>query len=245
MSGPDRARALIVTSLPEELRPILSGAKHRRSGRGSWVEARIGAADVVLAATGDGARKAGHAAAGLCDAVRPAALIGAGAAGALSRELSIGDLVVARRIRDSWGEAPAPDETLVSRAQAAGARAASLVTVERPAVGAAEKAALAASLDSGGPAAVDMESGGWARAAAAREIPYVVVRSISDLAEEELPAYLARCVGEDGSVRRSAVVGHALARPMTIPALLKMRRRINQCGQRLGAFLEEFLAHGI
>lgn len=196
----------------------------------------------MLLSTGDGARRAGLTAASICEAARPAALIGLGIAGALSADLAAGDLVAARRIRNGSGDAPAPDERLLSRAIALGAKAGTLVNVERPAVAAGEKASLALSLNGDGTAAADMESAAWAHAAASRGIPYLVIRAISDRADENLPAYIARSVGEDGGIRRSSVVFHALRRPGTIPALLALKRRVRMCGEKLSLFLERFLA---
>ena len=116
------------------------------------------------------------------------------------------------------------------------------MTVARPVTDAAEKNRLAASLE--GPSAVDMESASWARVAASRGIPYLVVRSISDRADEGLPDYLVACMGEDGAIRRGAVVARALARPSRIPGLVRLRRRTLDCGKALSLFLERFLADG-
>jgi nucleoside phosphorylase len=231
---------LIVTALPEERKAIRGRAQDIPFDPTTDAQASIGDAMVVIASTGDGASAAESGAGELCDALRPVALVGAGVAGALSPALSVGDLVVGRRILDSRGDAPAPDGGFVDRAIRVGAVAGTLLTIERPAVTRSEKAALADSLRGDGPGAVDMESAGWARAAAARRIPYIVIRSISDAADEELPAYLARCVGADGRLRRLAVLGYSFTRPRTLPALLRMRKRTQTCGDRLAGFLERF-----
>ncbi len=222
-----RARVLIVTAIAEELAAF---ARRRLP------------ADVVAAATGEGPRKAAREASALCVRHRPALLVGAGVAGALSDDLGVGEILVARRVLDSAGPAPAPDETLVARASAMpGVRCGTLLSVDRPLVSAAEKAAWAARLGEA-PAAVDMESAAWARAATEHGIPYLVVRAVSDDAREQLPGYLSRCMDGDGGIRRSAVALHALAQPSTIPMLLRMRGRVRDCSERLAAFVEHFLA---
>lgn len=227
MSEGSRTRVLIVTALAEELAAF---ARRRLPGH------------VAAAATGVGPRQAAREAAALCARHRPEFLVGAGVAGALSDDLGVGDILVARRVLDCAGLAPAPDETLVARASALpGVRCGTLLSVDRPLVSAAERAAWAARLGEA-PAAVDMESAAWARAAAAHGIPYLVVRAVSDDALEELPGYLSRCMDEDGGIRRSAVALHALARPSTIPTLLRMRQRVRDCSERLAAFVEHFLA---
>jgi adenosylhomocysteine nucleosidase len=245
MSADNPAGVLILTAISEELDidAILRRASRIHYQWRGAVGARIGSTDVVIAATGDGAKKAGERAASFCESARPLAVVGAGIAGALSPGLGVGSIVASSRVRDSSGDAPAPDARLLSRALEAGASAGTLLTVAHPVTAAAEKSRLAASLE--GPSAVDMESAAWARAAASRGIPYLVVRSISDSADEDLPDYLVACMGEDGAIRRGAVVARALARPSRIPELVRMRRRVLDCGKALSLFLERFLADGL
>ena len=234
----------VVTALKEEFEAVLSRAREARF-RGTFVEARIGTADVALCLTGDGAGQAARAADLLCETVRPTALLGAGIAGALSPDLAIGDVLVSRRIRDSQGDVPGPDARLLAQAlENTGARAGTFLTVARPVVLASLKKALLQTFDDGGPAAADMESSAWARAAASRGIPYLIARAISDGAGENLPEYLGRCVGPDGGIRRPSVVLSALAHPATIPALLRMRGRVLACAEKLAVFLEDFLSGG-
>lgn len=127
--------------------------------------------------------------------------------------------------------------------RSAGDPAAGLIfTVDQPVVQARQKAALAAALAGEEPAAVDMESAAWARAAAAHGVPYAIVRAVADTAAEDLPDFLPRCVGADGGIRRSAVVRRALTRPASWAALLAMRRRLAHGAEKLAAFLERLLA---
>lgn len=242
-SGPPVA---IVTALPEELAPILRRA-HRveRAGRGRVYQGFFGGVPAVFAATGDGPLRAQRAASDLCRVFAPSALYGAGIAGALSASLRAFDLVVARRVRDGRAESPTPDAELLARARATGDPAVGLLlTVDRPVVDPRQRAALAAALAPEEPAAVDMESAGWARAAAAHGVPYAIVRAISETASEELPELLTRCVGPDGSIRRTSVVARALARPVAFPALLAMRRRLVHGAEKLAAFLDRLLSEG-
>jgi nucleoside phosphorylase len=202
------------------------------------VRARFGPREAILAAPADGPRKARRRAAEICDAYPIGGIVGAGIAGALSAELSTGDLIVSSGVRDGAGPAPPPHGALFERALSApGVRAATLVTVERPAVSPEEKRALAAP-DAGAPSAVDMESGAWAREASGRGIPYVILRAIGDEAEERLPGYLSECMDEEGGLRRSAVVAQALAHPGSIPTLLRLRRRMREASARLAALVE-------
>ena len=227
MSTNSGARVLVVTALAEE--------------RAAFWRRRV-ARDIVIAATGEGPRKATRAATALCDGYRPALLVGAGVAGALSTDLVVGDIVVARRILDASGDAPSPDAQLVARAAALpGVRLGTLLSVDRPLVAAAEKAEWAEKVGEA-PAAVDMESAAWARVASAHGIPFLVIRAVSDDAFEELPGYLSRCMDRNGGIRRWAVAMHALAQPSTIPKLRRMQRRVRDCTDRLASFVEHFLA---
>ncbi len=239
MSGADMVG--IVTALPEELEAVLSRASNVRRERDGFFRASIGAEAVVVTATGDGSPRAGRGAAALCDAYRPKALLGAGVAGSLSEDFAPGELVLASRICDAAGEVPAPDERLLSRALSLpGLRASTLVTAADPVVTRGAKAAIAAA-QGGACAAVDMESAAWAREAAGRRVPYLIVRAICDGAREELPGYLSKCVDAEGSILRSRVIARALARPASIPALLFLRRRVREGARNLAAFLEQLL----
>jgi nucleoside phosphorylase len=233
---------LIVTAFREEFAAVLARARDPRT-RGDHVRARIGSASVALAMTGDGPGNAGRRAFALCEALRPSALLGAGVAGALSPDLSVGDMLVASRVTDSTGDAPPPDPALRARALAiAGICPGTLVTLDKPQVQAAGKMALGLVHETTELAAADMESAAWARAAAAHGVPYLIVRAITDHASEDLPEYLASCVGKDGGISRPSVVLRALSRPSTIPALWRMRARVRECARSLGAFLEIFLS---
>jgi nucleoside phosphorylase len=234
----------VLTALREELAPILRRAHGvSRTGLQGVRRGSLGGVPAVFAATGDGPARAERAAAAICAEFRPSALYGLGIAGALSLSLEASDLVVARRVRDGRSEAPAPDAELLSRARLAGHPAAVvLLTVDRPVTNPARKAALAKALVGEEPAAVDMESAGWARAAAAADVPYAIVRAISDTAGEELPEYLERCVGSHGGIRRGAVAVRALAHPFSIGVLLEMRRRLARGADKLAAFLERLFA---
>jgi adenosylhomocysteine nucleosidase len=229
MSAAERGPVAILTALKEELDGV------RRALPAS--------AGFVATATGDGPRRAASGAARFLERHRPSAVIGAGLAGALTPGLRVGDLVASRRVRGEVGDAATPDPRLLERALAGGrAKAGTLVTVDRPVVSAAAKAALAAAAGSGENLAVDMESAAWAREAAARGIPYIVLRVISDEAAEELPPFLPDCVGGDGSIHRAAVARRALLAPSSWSTLLRMRRRLHEGSAALGEFLAPLIA---
>jgi adenosylhomocysteine nucleosidase len=230
MFGAERedAGVLVLTAIPEE----------RAAVERALAEAGVRARTI---ATGDGGLRAGRAAREAIGQFRPAAVIGAGVAGGLSADLDAAEVVASTRVLDAAEEAPPPDPELVRRAlRLEGVRAATLLSVVRPALSKAQKAALLAHLEAsthgatGTVGAVDMESAAWARACADAGVPYVILRAISDTAEEDLPRYLALCMDTEGGIRRSAVAWNAVLHPASIPTLARMRRRVADCGRPLG-----------
>ena len=243
MSGAERGPIAVVAAMREELGALLARAREARRDAHGFHLARLGNLRVVLAGTGDGALRARKGLAALCEAYGPRAVVGMGVSGALTNELSVFDILVARRVFGDGTEAPAPDATMASRALAIpGAREATFLTVPSPVVTRAARGALAAAVDGdGAPVAVDMESAAWAREAAERRTPYALLRVVNDGADDELPGYLSRCMDAEGGIRRSRVALAALADPATIPTLLALRRRVREASGRLAAFVEHYL----
>jgi len=68
--------------------------------------------------------------------------------------------------------------------------------------------------------AIDLESGPVARAAHARGIPFVVLRSIADPAHRNLPRAAVFGLDDDGKVAYGTVLALAVLNPHQLPALL-------------------------
>jgi nucleoside phosphorylase len=231
---------LIATALPEELGALLrrTGGVRRRAGA---FEGTLGGRRVRLACTGSGPRRAARGLDRLLAEAPASLVIGAGVAGALTPGLALGEVVVARRVRDGDGEASAPDEGWRERAARLGARPAVAVSVDRVVTRPADRLDLARDVPAGGDGTVDMESAAWTRAAERRRVPCLILRAISDRSGEELPGYLAQCVDAEGGLSRSRVVVRALARPGSLRSLLRLRRQARGAAERLAVFLERLL----
>ncbi|HWE89608.1 MAG TPA: hypothetical protein VG317_09120 [Pseudonocardiaceae bacterium] len=181
-----------------------------------WVEARAirrglpaGSADISVVRTGMGRVRSARAVPGLV-ARRPAALAVAGVAGALTSDLTPGDVVVASEVR-STDRAASPVATTKPEMLAAALRSAGLkvhighIVSADHVVRGRERAELAAT----GALVVDMESAWLAEAASA--VPFAVVRVVVDTPERPL-AHPATVVGGWTALRMLARAGPALSK---------------------------------
>ena len=73
-----------------------------------------------------------------------------------------------------------------------------------------------------GTIAVDMESLGVARAAQEFNRPFLIVRAISDTADQSLPTASLQAIDKDGNVRVSKVLSDLAKHPTDLPKLLKL-----------------------
>lgn len=72
--------------------------------------------------------------------------------------------------------------------------------------------------------AVDLESGGVARAARARGVPFAVLRAVADPAERTLPPAALQGLKADGRIDLPRVLFSVLSHPGQIPRLLEVGR---------------------
>jgi adenosylhomocysteine nucleosidase len=238
---------VVVAAMPEELAALRGrlGEVTRITTRGPGaldaVGGRIGPHKVVVAVTGDGERNAREGAARLLEAVRAERLIAMGVAGGLSSDLRACELVLAERVvvegkgtGDVVREEQATQATIDHALRAISARRGVVVTATRIADTVAEKQRLL-HLAAAGPlcAVVDLESASYVAAAVRADVPWLVLRAVSDTADEPLPALLNRSRDAGGAVRRSGVVRGLFGDPGALPALLSLRRRLRHCADEL------------
>lgn len=245
----DRVVTGIVAAMPEEmasLRSRVTDARRIAAGHGvEIVSARLAGAPVVLAVTGDGERNARAGIAALLAAAgRLDRLIAIGVAGALSRDLAAGALVVSERIvTEDGADTFHADGPLCACAVGQGAaRQGLIVTARRIIDTVAEKQRLLAVSQAGLlPAVVDLESAAYAAAATRAALPFIIVRAVSDTADEALPALLNRCRDAGGAVRRGRVAFELLGDPGALPVLLSLRQRVRFCADILARATEAVL----
>jgi hopanoid-associated phosphorylase len=184
-------------------------------------EARIFGRDAnVVVCGGDNSTLAAKLEATLARGGR--AVISAGICGGLSPALAVGTPVIGSgtvRQKTRWSADAAWQDALAAKVPHAvrGTIAGSDVILTDP----AHKAFLYGET---GAIAVDMESHICARIAAARGVPFAVLRVVSDAAANELPPAVSRALDAKGNVRMGAVLWSVAAQPRQVPELLQTAR---------------------
>jgi adenosylhomocysteine nucleosidase len=144
------------------------------------------------------------------------ALVSFGLAGGLDPTLRPGTLIVPSEV--TVGSAHYPTDPELSRAFG-GATQHVVLGAEAIASSVAEKRSLRESTSA---AAIDLESGAVACAAAGRGMPFAVLRAICDPAERALPAAALAALDARGAIRVWRVMASLVARPGELPALLAL-----------------------
>jgi adenosylhomocysteine nucleosidase len=149
-------------------------------------------------------------------------LVSFGLAAGLDPELRPGDLVLADAVILGDGRRLSTDAAWRSRLLAALAEA-DIATHVGPATGTDRLLATSeqkrALREATGALAADMESHAVADAASAATKPFIVVRAISDPADQALPDAAIRLLGPEGEIRPTALIG-VITRPWELIRLL-------------------------
>jgi adenosylhomocysteine nucleosidase len=243
----------VVAPLAEEaaaLRGRLEDATRVRLGEPrnlrSLQVGRLGRESVAVAVTGDGERNARAGMHCLLEVMPVRRVIVIGVAGGLDPQLGPGALVVAREVRSEQATLRAGAHLADLAARATGAQAGMVLTARDLLVSPDAKAAFrtrwAARADLGEASVVDLESAYYAEAAQDANIPWIVLRAVSDTAADALPALLNRCRDEHGAIMRGAIARRMLMEASAIPSLLRLRRRVAQCSAVLAEAVERVVA---
>lgn len=193
-------------------------------------EARIAARFGGMVAAGGGTR-AGARRAALELADRGAtALVSFGLAGGLDPALPSGTLLVPARVLVQ-GDAHACVETSPALSAALGGkRGSDLLGASGVVASAEEKRRLWRAT---GCAALDVESGAVAEAAAERGLAFAVLRAICDPAGLDLPPAALVALSPDGGINPAAVLASVMRRPGQLPGLLRLGRAAAQARRSL------------
>jgi hypothetical protein len=150
-------------------------------------------------------------------------VVSGGVCGALAPDLSTGDLVLPESVLGPSGERLNVTPTRHRQAieLAGSARGGTLVTSREVATTPEAKSALFAST---GAVAVDMESSLILAHAAGAGCPTLVVRGVSDAANESVPLELIDLMTPAGTLRPARALALALTRPRLLPRVLALHQ---------------------
>ena len=168
-------------------------------------KAKIGQEDAILAANGVGGIAAARGAGKLLASHRVSAVISVGFAGALDPSLKLGQVLFAREViySDRRYAAHLPGN------RAADSRTGTLLTVDEIVRCSRAKRELSRH----GAHAVDMEAAAVAAVAARDGLPFFCVRTISDLADQDIALDVLRARRRDDTISVWRVLAQALPRP--------------------------------
>jgi adenosylhomocysteine nucleosidase len=183
----------------------------------------------ILAANGPGPTLAALAASTALEHSHPRAILSTGFCGALDPSIPAASIFLATSVVSGpqtfpvQGPArtPAPAHTGV------------LLTQDRVAISAAEKAALFAR----GAHTVDMEAAAVASAARAAHVPFYCVRVVSDGASDSLPLDFNKYRDSDGRFSRRRIALATILRPTVIRRLFRFDNSCRHSAILLGDFL--------
>jgi adenosylhomocysteine nucleosidase len=226
MSSLEQPQFLVVAALSYELKKLKRAAHP----------------ELALLETGEGVANAERNLEAWLERRSAHAVLSIGFAGALSAELRVGDLVVAKSV---YGSIAQPDHKLVTaaaRVQDTPVRLGAALTSDVVLWRAAEKRARASLLGTNEIGFVDMESAAIASVCARRGVPFLIVRSITDLLDEDLPLDFNQCRDNAGRVNSMKVMKAAILNPGSITGLLSLRKRSELCAERMSDFVIKLTA---
>jgi adenosylhomocysteine nucleosidase len=216
-------------ALPEESSGIvrhLAGATRSGAAALPVIAGAFAGRKVVVVHSGMGRASANARLGSFLESHSPSLWIASGFGGALAPDLKIGDIVAARNFSD---------DALLDAIAGLPARSGTLITSARVLQTAVEKQDLARHT---GGIAVDMETSAIRRLCAARGIPMLALRAISDTASEDLP--IPAEVWFDFVRQRPrplALLLHLALHPVRIAPFIRFVRGINHARSRLTDFL--------
>jgi nucleoside phosphorylase len=253
-SDPAVPAVLIIAAMSEEVaaleRRLASVARVQRLTGGArltvgWLRGQ----PIAIGVTGDGHRRASSGVEALLAAVPAVPVLVVGLAGALQGALAVESLVVVDRVYASHQpltELRCTGPLPVKAAAALGAPVATLLSHDRLADTVDGKRALGGQAAS--PSVVDLETFFYAAKLQQAGRPWLVIRAISDAADEALPAVLNGARDGGGSIVRARVALALLREPLLLVRLLRLRGRMLRCAEQLAlaaqTVLPTLLAHG-
>jgi adenosylhomocysteine nucleosidase len=221
------AKVGIVSAMERELGPLLKSWKRGTIRDGSRVYGVWRSGTVTYIASGIGREPGLLATRALVAGERPDILISAGLAGALTRNLIVGETITPGTVIDGQ-----TDERFATQGGAGVLVSAATIVDE------SSKKQLGAQYAAD---AVDMEGAAVARVAQENGIPFCAVKSISDELGFAMPPFNAY-VTPDGKLALERFAAHIAVRPSYWPSLVQLARNAKKASLELSAALEHLLS---
>jgi len=178
--------------------------------------------NILLAVSGIGAEAAEKSAARLVDR-GATALVSWGCAGGLVARLASGDLLLPQAVMAADGEIFHTDamqrNRLIHMLSASFRPHEGILIESRHIVSASSEKKILAKL--AGVVAVDMESAAIARIAQRAGIPFIVIRSVADTVNDDIPEAMASAVNTQGNIRIKHLLLPVMRRPQLWPQLIR------------------------
>lgn len=226
---------LLFFALPSEATPFLRAAARRgvplrRTPPKPRLEGvvRFVGPGMEVWVTGVGPANAVRAAEAALAGFRPELAVTSGIAGALRPDLRIGEVI------HEADEIPDLEPALRRH----GSRPGRIATRDRVAVLAQEKANIRGET---GADLVEMESGAIRERCKAAGVPSATIRSVSDLAEGDLPLDFNRVYDSRMALSPWRLAGAIAVRPTSIPGLMRLGRDANRASEELSRVLDGVL----
>jgi adenosylhomocysteine nucleosidase len=236
--------AAVRRAMPVERRIEIDGVScftGRQAGRVYW-----------LVPTGIGPGAADLTATAVLNRHRAALAVSAGFSGALLPAAAVGDVIVATsvvsgRFDGTWVQTGGPmacDDIVRDAAQTAAVeigssvRSGPVVSLSTVVCRAVDKQRLSRQT---GAIAVDMESAAIAEVARTHGVPFAVVRTVSDVADEDLPLDFNVFLKPWGWARG---IGAVILTPSSLAGLNRLRRQSRLAAERLTALSARWAANG-
>ena len=200
-------------------------------------KANIGPNEVTVLLTGMGRENAAKSILSIPVEVHDVC-ISSGLAGSLDIALKPGDVVVAYTAETlNQNCRVASDPALLKLAVTYGAKPVNVSLTSEKIVATAEAKEDLSQKGS----VVEMESTYILEAAAQRNVPAVVVRAISDAADEDLPVDFGRILDSHGHLKMGGLLKEVGLSPYRIPLLIQFGRQSRAAGKSLADFLDRYL----
>ena len=224
-------RLLMVAADSMEFAGVLARARSAEAGRlpVDWARsAKLENHTILMAANGMGSARAAAAVDAAVPVFHPEAVVSAGFCGALDPGLDIAAVVVGACIAAGDRRYPALPVT-----SAAPHSVGTICSIDHVAQTAGEKKRLRAT----GAAAVEMEAAGVAARAQSHGLPFYCVRTVTDLAGENMANDFNAALRPDGHFGTMHILGNCVRHPMDrLPELIRLRRRCARASRALGEF---------